>query len=79
MIDIRPMDALEAGGCPQGEAKGRCGWLKDKFEVSWQIVPSVLGEMLQDKDAERVRRVTEAFLKMDKLDIRALKQTYGQR
>src|SRR5205807_7070125 len=63
----------------QGGEKGRCGWLKDKYGVSWQIVPSVLGEMLQDKDAERARRVTEAFLKMDKLDIKTLKQAYGQR
>ena len=49
----------------QGEAKGRCGWLKDKFEVSLQTVPSVLGEMLQDKDAESSRKVMEAMLKMD--------------
>jgi predicted 3-demethylubiquinone-9 3-methyltransferase (glyoxalase superfamily) len=63
----------------QGGEKGRCGWLKDKFGVSWQIVPSVLGEMLQDKDAERSKRAMEAMLKMDKLDIKTLKQAYGQR
>ena len=62
----------------QGGEKGRCGWLKDKYGVSWQIVPSVLGEMLQDKDAERSRRVMEVFLKMNKLDIRTLKQAYGR-
>jgi predicted 3-demethylubiquinone-9 3-methyltransferase (glyoxalase superfamily) len=62
----------------QGGEKGRCGWLKDKYGVSWQIVPSILSEMLQDKDAERARRVTEAFLKMDKLEIKALKQAYGR-
>jgi predicted 3-demethylubiquinone-9 3-methyltransferase (glyoxalase superfamily) len=62
----------------QDGEKGRCGWLKDKYGVSWQIVPSILGEMLQDKDAERSKRVMEAFLKMNKLDIRALKQAYGR-
>jgi len=43
--------------------EGRCGWLKDKYGLSWQIVPTVLGEMLQDKDAEKSRRVMEALLK----------------
>jgi predicted 3-demethylubiquinone-9 3-methyltransferase (glyoxalase superfamily) len=61
----------------QGGEKGRCGWLKDKFGVSWQIVPSVLGEMLQDKDPEKAKRVMEAMLKMNKLDIRTLKQAYS--
>ncbi len=61
----------------QGGGKGRCGWLKDKFGVSWQIVPSVLGEMLQDTDPERSKRVMEAMLKMNNLDIRTLKQAYG--
>jgi predicted 3-demethylubiquinone-9 3-methyltransferase (glyoxalase superfamily) len=63
----------------QGGEKGRCGWLKDKFGVSWQIVPSVLGEMLQDRDPEKANRVMEAMLKMDKLDIKTLKQAYGKR
>ena len=63
----------------QGGEKGRCGWLKDKFGVSWQIVPSVLGEMLNSKDAERSKRAMEAMLKMDKLDIKTLKQAYGKR
>jgi predicted 3-demethylubiquinone-9 3-methyltransferase (glyoxalase superfamily) len=61
-----------------GGEKGRCGWLKDTYGVSWQIVPSVLGEMLHDKDAEKSRRVMEAMLKMNKLDIRPLKQAYGR-
>ncbi|HEU0007721.1 MAG TPA: VOC family protein [Terriglobia bacterium] len=56
--------------------KGRCGWLKDKYGLSWQIVPTVLGEMMQDKDAEKSKRVMEAMLKMDKLDIKTLKQAY---
>ena len=58
--------------------KGRCGWLKDEYGLSWQIVPTVLGEMMQDKDAERSKRVMEAMLQMDKLDIKRLKQAYGR-
>jgi predicted 3-demethylubiquinone-9 3-methyltransferase (glyoxalase superfamily) len=64
-------EKLSAGGERQ-----RCGWLKDKYGVSWQIVPSVLGDMLQDKDAAKSKRVMEAMLKMDKLDIARLKQAY---
>ena len=65
---------LSAGGQTQ-----QCGWLKDKFGVSWQIVPAVLGAMLQDKDPEKSKRVMEAMMKMVKLDIRLLKQAYDQR
>jgi predicted 3-demethylubiquinone-9 3-methyltransferase (glyoxalase superfamily) len=54
-----------------------CGWLKDKYGVSWQIVPTVLGEMLQDKDPERSERVMQAVLQMKKLDIEKLEQAYG--
>jgi predicted 3-demethylubiquinone-9 3-methyltransferase (glyoxalase superfamily) len=67
-------EKLSAGG-----EKQRCGWLKDKFGVSWQIVPTVLGEMLQDKDAERSKRVMRAMLQMDRLDIQRLKLAYVQR
>ena len=63
---------LLEGGQPQ-----RCGWLKDRFGLSWQIVPSVLAEMLQDEDAERSKRVVQAMLRMVKLDIQTLKQAYG--
>ena len=56
----------------------QCGWLKDKYGVSWQIVPAILGEMLQDKDPERSHRVMQAMLKMVKLDIAALKAAYEQ-
>ena len=49
--------------------KSRCGWLKDKFGVSWQIVPTILGELLQDKDPEKSKRVMNAMLQMDKIDI----------
>ena len=61
-----------------GGEKGQCGWLTDKYGVSWQIVPAVLGEMLQDKDAERSERVMGALLQMNKLDIEALKRAYQQ-
>ena len=60
----------------EGGEKGRCGWLKDKYGLSWQVNPTVLGEMLQDKDPERAKRVMEAMLQMDKIDIKTLKQAY---
>jgi predicted 3-demethylubiquinone-9 3-methyltransferase (glyoxalase superfamily) len=63
----------------EGGEKNRCGWLQDKFEVSWQIVPTALGEMLQDKDATKSSRVMKAMLQMDKIDIKGLKQAYEQR
>ena len=56
-----------------------CGWLKDKYGVSWQIVPTVLGEMLPDKDPERSQRVMKAMLQMKKLDIARLEEAYHQR
>jgi predicted 3-demethylubiquinone-9 3-methyltransferase (glyoxalase superfamily) len=62
----------------EGGQKQRCGWLTDKFGVSWQIIPSVLGQMLQDKDAEKSRRVMKAMLQMDKIDIQGLRQAYEQ-
>ncbi len=55
-----------------------CGWLKDKFGLSWQIVPRVMDEMLKDKDEARLARLTEAFLKMKRFDIAKLKEAYGQ-
>ncbi len=63
----------------EGGEEGRCGWLKDKFGLSWQIVPTALGEMLQDKDAARSQRVMHALLQMDKIDIAALKRAYEQK
>jgi predicted 3-demethylubiquinone-9 3-methyltransferase (glyoxalase superfamily) len=62
----------------EGGEKGRCGWLKDKYGLSWQIIPSVLGELMQDKDAEKANRVMQAMLQMDKIDIKILKQAYEQ-
>jgi predicted 3-demethylubiquinone-9 3-methyltransferase (glyoxalase superfamily) len=61
-----------------GGQKQRCGWLKDKYGLSWQIIPSVLGEMLRDKDAEKSNRVMRAMMQMDKIDIKGLKQAYDR-
>ena len=58
----------------EGGEKGQCGWLKDKFGVSWQIVPSALGRLLGDKDPEKSKRVMEAMMQMTKLDIKTLEQ-----
>jgi predicted 3-demethylubiquinone-9 3-methyltransferase (glyoxalase superfamily) len=60
----------------EGGEKQRCGWLKDKYGVSWQIIPSALGEMLQDKDAEKSKRAMKAMLQMDKIDIKSLTQAF---
>ncbi len=57
----------------------QCGWLKDKYGLSWQIVPTALGKMLQDKDTQKVARVTEAFLKMKKFDIGTLRRAYEEK
>lgn len=65
---------LSAGG-----QEVQCGWLKDRFGVSWQIVPTVLPEMLRDKDPDKSRRVMAAMLKMKKLDITTLKNAYEGR
>ncbi len=64
------------GKLSQGGKKDRCGWLKDKYGLSWQIVPTVLGKLLQGKDAEKSKRVMTAMLQMDKLDIKRLQQAY---
>ena len=60
----------------QGGEKGRCGWLKDKFGLSWQIIPSTLGRLLQGKDPEKSKRAMQAMMKMDKIDIAALQKAY---
>ncbi|HEX2928230.1 MAG TPA: VOC family protein [Candidatus Binatia bacterium] len=62
----------------EGGEKQRCGWLKDKYGISWQIIPTVLGQLLQDKDPEKSKQVMNAMLKMDKLDIAGLRQAYEQ-
>lgn len=60
----------------EGGEKGRCGWLKDKYGLSWQVNPKVLSEMLRDKDPEKAKKVVTAMLQMDKFDIRTLKEAY---
>ena len=59
-----------------GGQEVQCGWLKDRFGVSWQVVPTVLSEMLQDKDPEKSKRVVAAMLKMTKISIEGLKHAY---
>lgn len=61
-----------------GGQEVQCGWVKDKFGLSWQIVPVVLFEMLQDKDVEKSQRAMKAMLKMKKLDVAGLQQAYRQ-
>ncbi|HEY7551852.1 MAG TPA: VOC family protein [Hyphomicrobiaceae bacterium] len=63
----------------QGGKEVACGWLKDKFGLSWQVVPTQLFEMLSDKDAAKTERVTKAFLKMKKFDIAALRRAFEGR
>lgn len=66
-------EKLSEGGQTQ-----RCGWLVDKFGLSWQIIPSILGKLLQDKDAEKANKVMQAMLQMNKIDINALKEASEQ-
>jgi predicted 3-demethylubiquinone-9 3-methyltransferase (glyoxalase superfamily) len=68
-------EKLSAGGDRKAQ---QCGWLKDKYGLSWQIVPNVLSAMLRDKDAKKSESVMKALLQMKKLDIKALKQAYEQ-
>ena len=66
-------DKLSAGG-----HKDKCGWLTDKFGLSWQIIPSALGKMLGDKDPKKANNVMQAMLQMDKIDIKKLKEAYDK-
>ena len=68
----RLWDALCDGGTPM-----QCGWVTDRYGVSWQIVPAALGVMMKDKDTAKVRRVTEAMLQMIKLDVAQLEKAYN--
>ena len=65
-------EKLSAGG-----QKVQCGWLKDKYGVSWQIVPTVLGKLFQDTDGAKTKRVGEAMMQMKKLDIAELQRAYA--
>ncbi len=62
----------------EGGEEGRCGWVKDKYGLWWQIIPSALGELMSDKDAGKAKRVMEAMLQMNKIDIKGLRQAYEQ-
>ena len=64
---------LSEGGEPRAQ---QCGWLADRYGLSWQVVPTILTKMLQDKDPERVNRVTQTLMPMKKLDIAALKRAF---
>jgi len=69
-------EKLSEGG---DEKAQQCGWLKDKYGVSWQIVPTILMKMLKDKDSEKSQRVMKAMLQMHKLDISTLKKAYEEK
>jgi predicted 3-demethylubiquinone-9 3-methyltransferase (glyoxalase superfamily) len=59
-----------------GGEKSQCGWLKDRFGLSWQVVPTILGKLMQDEDKENANRVMQAMLQMTKIDIAKLQQAY---
>ena len=66
-------EKLSAGG-----TKRQCGWLQDKFGVSWQIVPTALAKLMSDPDREKTNRVMQALMKMDKIDIKRLQEAFQQ-
>ncbi len=67
-------EKLSAGG-----AKSQCGWLKDKYGLSWQVVPSILMELMSDSDPKESQRVMDAIMKMSKIEIKLLQQAYDQK
>lgn len=70
------VDALWSRLTADGGEEGRCGWLKDKFGLSWQIVPRQLGELMGDPDREKAGRVVQAMLKMNKIEVAGLQRAY---
>jgi predicted 3-demethylubiquinone-9 3-methyltransferase (glyoxalase superfamily) len=70
------IDELWAKLTADGGSPGRCGWLKDKFGLSWQIIPDALGEMLGDKDPVKAKRAMDAMLQMNKLDVSKLRSAF---
>jgi predicted 3-demethylubiquinone-9 3-methyltransferase (glyoxalase superfamily) len=62
-----------------GGEESMCGWLKDKYGLSWQIIPTALGELMSDPDPEKAGRVVQAMLKMNKIDVKTLQQAYDQK
>lgn len=78
VVNCRTQEEIDEfwGKLSEGGTEIECGWLKDKYGLSWQVVPTVLEEMMQD-DAEKANRVMQAFLKMKKIDILTLEQAYN--
>jgi len=76
VVNCETQDELDAfwEKLSEGGSKGQCGWLKDKYGLSWQVVPTILGELMSGKDAAKAHRVMEAMLKMVKLDVKKLKE-----
>ena len=80
MIDCKSQEEVDYfwDSLSAGEETSQCGWLKDKYGLSWQVVPSALGELMQDKDPEKANRVMQALLQMTKIDIAKLEQARDQ-
>lgn len=78
-VDCRTQEEVDRlwSTLSEGGEEGQCGWLKDKYGLSWQIVPSALGELMNDPDPEKAQRVMQAVLGMRKLDIGALQAAYA--
>ena len=66
------------GKLTEGGEPSQCGWLKDRFGLSWQVIPTILGEMLRDEDAGKAGRVMQAMLQMTRIDIAKLQEAYDQ-
>lgn len=80
-VDCRTQDEVDElwERLSEGGQQGPCGWLKDRYGVSWQIIPAALGEMVGDPDPEKSNRVMKAMLGMSKIDIRGLRDAYEGR
>jgi len=80
VVNCETQDELDAfwEKLSEGGSKGQCGWLKDKYGLSWQVVPTALGKLMSDPDPEKSKRVMTAMLKMTKMDIQGLQQAYDQ-
>lgn len=80
MVDCKTQEEVDElwEKLSEGGEKSRCGWLKDKYGLSWQVIPSALGELMGDPDPARAGRVMMAMLQMDKIDIETLRQAHAQ-